>query len=1247
MIFTIAINLIMIFEFAQADSEGPNSPASATTETGFSEWSNPTNVYSSDNARASYNATHQMKLRAYNFSFDIPYATIDGFYVEVEGYATSSTFFNERIRVALSKSGYTVEGDSKYEDLPCCKVGDEDYITFGSSSDLWGGTWSESDVESSDFGVLVWDYDATASALYIDHIRVTVYYTLARDTIGRSEVGTIIANDNTENRIRGGYYTADGNGTGDSLYFYLRSSGSHTKNVKGALYDGWLNLIDTTSERSINLTSSYQWFGFALQNSPEIVDGKEYIFVVWAQSGTGYCYLAQLSATGEARQYRFLSYTAWPDPLGGYKYYNANYYCYMVYIVSEPPETAPTECKLTTWYSETFDPDGYGDCCPGAPCEEPRYVTYLHGENAGFSAVSRIDNVDSAWIQIGTTASDSNFWNSGAIEITQIDSADRCEKILLDSSKTIQDGIQYHWRTKFWNSSGWSDWSVDHIFEGVAPIEWWDTLYTHRRNIRADTSHDLLYAGYTIPFEMSTGYGVVLSDEGNVNSGIPNAPSMDYHDGYSYISYMGDSTSGQGILRVGKYNHGSGEWTQITVDTISGSGDQVNVHNYPVILVGDDEKIHLWRGGHASQGLYYRTDSTHAGNGINITDWSGPDTITALAACTYPIPAIDTSGNLYVFFRHYDHSYHDHAHYCYVKSTDNGANWGDRQHIIYYYDYEMDGSKAPSVYNGGVTIDDNNRCHILVSWWEAYGNENLGRAESYIFSDYDDTDNEFKYWRELETADTVGEISTSPDSTKNVSYETCSKVDTCNSPDTDPIVCPCPNTNCYGIATYKHPDSSYCLPYFTYFKFTNYKLEETPIYFAKWNGSAWDITNLNTGITPNGPKLWNAKTGAPLVIDGNTIYVYGFVKPSGEEYYGGELVRWRGTELGTNWTWDYFSLNSGKGIGQISVLPRVPSGQKREMVYCRAKDIVWMEDYHFPSMRNDGADIKIVQGYYNANTVSWTEVHRVPSNAFQLQTTEILFPLKSNIAANYKAPSNKFYQVYWGNNSADPDSIKDDPDSVFQYYESFEAYDTSSAVNGQGGWTTQEEADDSALVFTSYSGFQPDVWKVWSGDQYLYIKNDPKCRRYMGANVTDVEIHAHIFTEGVGGRVWMGLADGAKDIKLGLTLSQDSVYYDLNGNTDTTGPAIRQDQYYDLKICVDYDSGCAGYVNDVLVFDWADTIVQFDTLIIDGASVQAVVDGITMVKYVVSSPSPVLADGWQSIEAPRRRRILPAYRGIR
>jgi len=178
-VLIIAIFIVCLAVLAFAGSSGPNSPSNASTESGFlDEWSNPTNIYSSDNARAYYGNNGQKKLRAYDFGFSIPVdVVIDGFLVQVEGYASFNGSRN-KINIALSKSSYTVEGSEKADALPVGSA-NEAYINLGGSSDKWGGNWLASDVNSGDFGVLIWDWDTSQDALHIDHIKVTVYYTTA------------------------------------------------------------------------------------------------------------------------------------------------------------------------------------------------------------------------------------------------------------------------------------------------------------------------------------------------------------------------------------------------------------------------------------------------------------------------------------------------------------------------------------------------------------------------------------------------------------------------------------------------------------------------------------------------------------------------------------------------------------------------------------------------------------------------------------------------------------------------------------------------------------------------------------------------------------------------------------------------------------------------------------------------------------------------------------------------------------
>ena len=155
-----------------ADSKGPNSPGSAADE---GDWNNPENVINSDNYRADHSGTSQHILRAYKFDFSVS-GTVDGFYVEVEGYGNEPNPTRREINVALAKNSYTPEGNWKSGVLAYTS-GSEAYIEFGASDDLWNGSWNTSEVNGADFSVLIRDDDTAGNTLNIDHVRITVFYT--------------------------------------------------------------------------------------------------------------------------------------------------------------------------------------------------------------------------------------------------------------------------------------------------------------------------------------------------------------------------------------------------------------------------------------------------------------------------------------------------------------------------------------------------------------------------------------------------------------------------------------------------------------------------------------------------------------------------------------------------------------------------------------------------------------------------------------------------------------------------------------------------------------------------------------------------------------------------------------------------------------------------------------------------------------------------------------------------------------
>jgi hypothetical protein len=167
-----------------SSSQGPNNPASAATGGG---WSTINNAFASDNAyaqgQALANAVSPItNLRVTNFGFSVPSgATIDGVVCEIER-KINSTFRNSRDGVVqLTKNGTNTVGSNKAS-ATVWPLSDA-YATYGAAADLWGTTWTDSDINASTFGVVingVRDSGKAGSTIWnVDHVRITVYYTAA------------------------------------------------------------------------------------------------------------------------------------------------------------------------------------------------------------------------------------------------------------------------------------------------------------------------------------------------------------------------------------------------------------------------------------------------------------------------------------------------------------------------------------------------------------------------------------------------------------------------------------------------------------------------------------------------------------------------------------------------------------------------------------------------------------------------------------------------------------------------------------------------------------------------------------------------------------------------------------------------------------------------------------------------------------------------------------------------------------
>lgn len=157
--------------------------AGTTAYNGSEDWSNPARITSNDNLRASIDnnasATSDY-LQGRNFGFSIPTnAVINGIQLTIDRYTeTGSLGQNKDAVVSLIKGG-TIAGDNKASGNSW--PGTESTASYGNSTDLWGNTWTPSDINSSNFGVALSVNNTnwwSSRDAFVDYMQITVYYTI-------------------------------------------------------------------------------------------------------------------------------------------------------------------------------------------------------------------------------------------------------------------------------------------------------------------------------------------------------------------------------------------------------------------------------------------------------------------------------------------------------------------------------------------------------------------------------------------------------------------------------------------------------------------------------------------------------------------------------------------------------------------------------------------------------------------------------------------------------------------------------------------------------------------------------------------------------------------------------------------------------------------------------------------------------------------------------------------------------------
>lgn len=192
----LGISLVMVMALVVADNATP-TPVLATASSGPSNagtgtnvdrsssvysWSSPGNITADDTSYATVTAlpiqpTVTDYIRGTNYGFSIPSsASISGIAVKIGRYAGNTDIRDDIVRLV---KGGSITGDNKAATgTTWAHSGSVEEASYGGSSDLWGTTWTYSEINASDFGVVLSakNYDPTAPNLYVDYMQITVTY---------------------------------------------------------------------------------------------------------------------------------------------------------------------------------------------------------------------------------------------------------------------------------------------------------------------------------------------------------------------------------------------------------------------------------------------------------------------------------------------------------------------------------------------------------------------------------------------------------------------------------------------------------------------------------------------------------------------------------------------------------------------------------------------------------------------------------------------------------------------------------------------------------------------------------------------------------------------------------------------------------------------------------------------------------------------------------------------------------------
>lgn len=245
-------------------TQGPLAAGTGADDSsvGTIAWSSPGNITSSNDTYASVTITASAishYLKATNFGFTIPAgSTINGISVSIERKKSGTgTIKDSQLRIVKGGS----IGATDRADTATAWPTSDTVATYGSGSDLWGETWTSTDINASTFGVALsaTETDPTnPAAASVDFISITVTYTVTQDmgTATFQGVATMSGGAITQNPQRLGTATLQGVATMSATALTLSDIPTQPDYTKFDCYINQIGLQHYTGEGSRNATST-------------------------------------------------------------------------------------------------------------------------------------------------------------------------------------------------------------------------------------------------------------------------------------------------------------------------------------------------------------------------------------------------------------------------------------------------------------------------------------------------------------------------------------------------------------------------------------------------------------------------------------------------------------------------------------------------------------------------------------------------------------------------------------------------------------------------------------------------------------------------------------------------------------------------------------------------------------------------------------------------------------------------------